>query len=728
MNGKRVNRILVDGKSFFGSDTRMATKNLPSEFIDKVQVTDDKDEIARNNDGDLSNAGKVINLTMKKHIKRKWFGKLSGGLGTDERYTLNASMNILRDTFQLNMLGSANNFSGNGQGFTPATNQNASVNFNYTRSKSLSFSGQYAYRANSSDLFSRNETQRFIGDTVVITHSQSQSLNSGGSHNVSLGGNWRADSLTNLDFRISYGRNENSYRTTSQVLIDNNFLGSLSRGNNLNRNGSTGENINQTASISYRFRKHRGRSVSFSESFSYNYYPSDMLTESNNELYYPAATTKIINQLRSTNSPSTLFSATGTYSDQLTKKWTLRANSRFEYSKRLQDLLTYARGNSNKYDSLDNLLSNSLNREHMLWSNMVGLGYRINKVTVSLNGTWTQQWVDNHFGIGGLYSARQYYSNLFPSLTVNWARINFTISQNLSVPNIGQLTPVPDNSNPYYIRYGNPDLLPTKQTSFNLNGSIYNVKTSFNVSGNLNASFTNDAVIQKSVLSSSGVQTSIPVNADGLFSSYAYLMASKQFRSKQKFFLTLSGSLSANISRSPIYFNGVQTIADNLNIGPSLTVALDWNERVLFNPRYTINVNKSSYSSQQFNKVSIVTHDVGGDITLRPTKKIILQSNASYRYNGQFASGSNRSIINWNASVSTLLFKESQAQLKLDIYDVLNNSSNFYSFISANSIVKGQSTVLQRFFMLSFVYNIKPVTAARPGRALPGPVTMMHAY
>jgi hypothetical protein len=87
-NGRRVNRIMVDGKSFFGDDPKMATRNLPANVIDKIQVTDDKDEAARNSDGDLTNIGQVINLTLKKGVKKGWFGKLYGGGGTTDRYEI----------------------------------------------------------------------------------------------------------------------------------------------------------------------------------------------------------------------------------------------------------------------------------------------------------------------------------------------------------------------------------------------------------------------------------------------------------------------------------------------------------------------------------------------------------------------------------------------------------------------------------------------------------------
>ena len=40
VNGKPVSRILVNGKEFFGNDPKIATKNLPKEIINKIQVTD----------------------------------------------------------------------------------------------------------------------------------------------------------------------------------------------------------------------------------------------------------------------------------------------------------------------------------------------------------------------------------------------------------------------------------------------------------------------------------------------------------------------------------------------------------------------------------------------------------------------------------------------------------------------------------------------------------------
>ena len=94
VNGKPVNRILVDGKTFFGDDPKMATRNLPANVIDKVQVTDDKEEMMRSGDDNPNNVGKVVNITLKKGVKKGWFGKVYAGAGTDELYEAGGIANI----------------------------------------------------------------------------------------------------------------------------------------------------------------------------------------------------------------------------------------------------------------------------------------------------------------------------------------------------------------------------------------------------------------------------------------------------------------------------------------------------------------------------------------------------------------------------------------------------------------------------------------------------------
>ena len=115
-NGKEITKILVDGEEFFSDDPKVATKNLPVNIVDKLQVIDRKSDLARLTGVDDGEDETVINLTVKKGMKNGWFGNATAGYGTDDRYSGNFMVNYFKDKNQFSILGSANNT--NEMGFT----------------------------------------------------------------------------------------------------------------------------------------------------------------------------------------------------------------------------------------------------------------------------------------------------------------------------------------------------------------------------------------------------------------------------------------------------------------------------------------------------------------------------------------------------------------------------------------------------------------------------------
>ncbi|RZK04090.1 MAG: TonB-dependent receptor, partial [Flavobacterium sp.] len=105
VNGKSVSKILVDGKEFFGGDQQIATKNLPANIIDKVQLSDDPEAKRRDPDIVAGNIPQIINLKLKKAIKSGAFGKVYAGGGPKELFEAGGIMNFFRDTTQVSMLG-----------------------------------------------------------------------------------------------------------------------------------------------------------------------------------------------------------------------------------------------------------------------------------------------------------------------------------------------------------------------------------------------------------------------------------------------------------------------------------------------------------------------------------------------------------------------------------------------------------------------------------------------
>nr|HQU56285.1 carboxypeptidase regulatory-like domain-containing protein [Chitinophagaceae bacterium] len=114
--GEKVTKVLVDGKSFFGNDPKIATKNLPADAVDKVQVFDKKSEMADMTGFDDGNTEKTINLKLKKSKKKGQFGKITVGAGNHKRFEGKFNINSFKGARQLSAIGMGNNT--NAQGFS----------------------------------------------------------------------------------------------------------------------------------------------------------------------------------------------------------------------------------------------------------------------------------------------------------------------------------------------------------------------------------------------------------------------------------------------------------------------------------------------------------------------------------------------------------------------------------------------------------------------------------
>ena len=107
--GEDVEKILVDGKEFFGDDPKTASKNLPADAIDKVQVFDKMSEMSEFTGVDDGVRSRTINLALKDDRKTGYFGNVEGGYGTDDRFKAKANLNRFTPKSQNSFLGNANN-------------------------------------------------------------------------------------------------------------------------------------------------------------------------------------------------------------------------------------------------------------------------------------------------------------------------------------------------------------------------------------------------------------------------------------------------------------------------------------------------------------------------------------------------------------------------------------------------------------------------------------------
>ena len=198
VEGKTVSKLMVNGKDFFDGDTKLATKNIPSNAVDKVQVLRNYAEVGQLSGVQNNQDNVAINIKLKEGKENFWFGDITAGTGTapspnDELYLVQPKLFYYSPKYSINLIGDMNNIGevaltnrdlrGFGGGFrmpsrTSGTSINlgdnglggltsianaqevvtklASANFSYSPNKALDLSGFLIY--NSSRLRTREES------------------------------------------------------------------------------------------------------------------------------------------------------------------------------------------------------------------------------------------------------------------------------------------------------------------------------------------------------------------------------------------------------------------------------------------------------------------------------------------------------------------------------------------------------------------------------------------
>ena len=357
------------------------------------------------------------------------------------------------------------------------------------------------------------------------------------------------------------------------------------------------------------------------------------------------------------------------------------------------------------YDSLNTSASNDLRREQFRWNNQVSFGYKIKKVQLNLGASLYDQWISNQYTKGE--SSQLHYSNLLFNTGFNVNRISVSLSTGASAPSINYLNPVTDNSNPFYIVNGNPHLRQSTQTNFRVNGTIFKVKNNVSYNFNLNARVENDAVIQSLVVNGAGAQVSTPINVDNVLRLNTRVGVNKQFKKNPRFIFSADLSMIGQYNSTPLMFNNILSTTNSYVVLPMARLTFNWHDVVEFNPTANVSFRQNTYSSPQFASTNFTTQNYSGEFIVRLPKKIVWETNLAYRYTENLAPGLPKSSVYWNAAVTLLMFKEDKGQLKLAVNDILNSNNNASRIVNGNLVTDSRSLVLQRFYMLTYNYNIR---------------------
>lgn len=363
INGKTVNKILVDGKEFFLNDKNLALKNIPTKIVDKIKSYDRKSDLSRVTGIDDGEEETVLDLTIKKGMNQGWFGNLDLALGTKRRYTEKLMLSRFTDSRQYTLIGSANNIGdrgfggGGGRGWGRGSNgleARKDLGFNFaTTSEKLETGGNVRFRYVGVDAFNRTSTQSFVTSTGAFTRSTSTNKTSNISANMDFRLEWKPDTMTNIIFRPSgnYSRNRgysNNRRATFNTDPDSLDTDPLQYAelNVLNTDAiydiivNTNTSYQQTYSDSKglngelqanRKLNNDGRNITFRATGGISESESKQLSASNIS-YHNTLRATTNNRYYTTPNASRNYSLQLTYSEPIAYKTYLQFSYRFNYS------------------------------------------------------------------------------------------------------------------------------------------------------------------------------------------------------------------------------------------------------------------------------------------------------------------------------------------------------------------------------------------------------------
>ena len=244
VEGRIVSKVMVDGKDFFDGDSKIATKNIPSNAVDKVEVLKNYAEVSQLRSVTNNQDNVAINIKLKSGKKRFWFGNVTAGIGDSDNealylaqpklfyYSPEYSINLIAD---LNNVGEIafnrrdfNNFTGgfrapssssgtnlnlgdNTLGFLNLQNNRAkdvntkfgAANFSYSPKKTLDLSG-FAILTSSRVEIEQNTFKRYTNPNFNIPDetTQSQTNQKSDLGLLKLSAKYIPDSSNQLDYEI----------------------------------------------------------------------------------------------------------------------------------------------------------------------------------------------------------------------------------------------------------------------------------------------------------------------------------------------------------------------------------------------------------------------------------------------------------------------------------------------------------------------------------------------
>lgn len=759
VQGKEVKKILIDGEEFFTDDPKVASKNLPANMIEKIQVVDRQSDEARFSGVDDGEEETIINLTVKKGMKQGWFGTAQAGGGTEMEvlngmYELNAMANRFVDNNQFSILGSLNNtnnqgatdlgasmFSGSSRmmaGGNRGTGTSGMLggNFNVgTKDKSLRIGGDVGYMGSDRYYDSRSEQQNFLtNDSSSFVNRDGENINRSHSFGMNFRLRWEIDTLTRLEFMPHFGFNKshlenNSYSETMGGYRDAELAYRDSVNDQRTRSQSDGQGYNLSGRLSFSraFKSDPRRRFSFSFNYSTNRNEENGTTNDVLNFYRLG----ILDSTRMQNDDNiqsgASYNARVTYVEPLSDHYYLNFVYQYRYNNSNSDAYTYNIDEVGNYVELDSLGMPIADENY---SNVSRSRYRTHRGEISLRGVYAK--LNFNAGVRLEHQKREtrylFGSNVGNDITqrsLNFSptlRLRYRITKhknlridyrgNTSQPSARQLQASPDITNPLNIYIGNPELKSEFSHHVSMRYNSYNIDTyqSFTIGADGRA--TQNGIVEKTIYNASGGRTRTPVNVNGEWNASVWAFYNMPFKRNKKF--------SFNSNTRLAYDNSVGFVSLGANTDSEKNISRNANVREYLSLRYSSELFNASIGGnyaisyvkntmQTDNDQTTMDFGARAEIDWFLPCGVSIGSDCRYRGTAGYAEGYNQNKVIWNASVAYSFLEKKNATIRFKVYDILRQNTNINRSVTGTYIQDQETNAIGSYCMLYFAYQFNTI-------------------
>jgi len=768
-HGEDVQKVLVDGKDFFGEDANAVLKNLPAEVIDKIQIFDKKSDQSELTGFDDGNTAKTLNIVTKQKFRNGIFGKVNGGYGYEDKWKGGLSINFFKDKRRITILENSNNvneqnfssedllgvMSGNsgagssgrrsggggggfGGGGRPGGQMNDAGNFlvdqksgitkthafgvNYADQwKKVSFTGSYFlnYSDNNSvnDIFRQYITTQNEGLTYNETNNNnSKNIN----HRLNLKFDWKIDTLNSILFqpKFSLQQNdaastlfgENAYLTNAISSTSDNFTSHL-----------TGINFSSPLLYRHSFNKKR-RTISLSITPGYNQNSGKNNLSSYSTFFADTLSADTLKQLANRDVQGFTLSSNIAYTEPISEKGQLMFNYGTNFNKNESNKETFNFSPvDNSYNSFDTILSNKYSSQY--FSQSFGTSYRLQDKQWNLSAGVSYQFAQlkGEQIFPDSFNLSKSFSSILPNIQFQYKfsakknlRINYRSTNN--APSVSQLQNVINNSNSLQLTTGNPNLNQDWRNNITIRYASSNTEKLTSFFALLSGIYTQNYIVNNTFIASKDtlIAPGITLARGSQLSKPINLDGYFNVRSFNnysfpisKLKLNFSFNLGGAYSRTPGIVNNKLNYANSYNAGLGITISSNISENFDFTISSNTTYNNISNTLQTDLNSVYYNQTTKLKVQVMPWKGLVLQTDLNHQYNIGLSNNYNQKYLLWNAAVGYKFLKDRLAEFRLSIFDIMKQNNSITRNTTETYYEDVKTNVLQQYLLLTFTYNLK---------------------